>query len=675
MTTLVRQSSFHGGEIAPNLYSRTDIPARASAVRTLRNFIPTPTGAAQNRPGLQFIVETKDSTRKSRLVPFTFSTDQAYLLEFGNLYVRVYQGGVYVTEVVTPYLEADIWDLHFVQSGDTLTITHMGYAPRELRRTGVSTWVLASFSTAHTATPPNAPTFLQAPITVADATHAVKAWDWVVTCVVNDEESLPSVKLSSTLQLAPDRTVYVGTSAVTGATEYCWYRGRYGTYGYIGNSTEPSFADDGQVPNYGDRPPTARNPFANNENPALATYFQQRLAFANQPSYPQRVLASQTGRFHDFDYSIPQHDSDAIDFTVASLQYEEVRALVPLQQLLVLTANTEFVIDNGDSPVTPTSVRLVPIGYNGCSWLRPIVIHNSVLFVQAQQASVREMVFDGQVGWGGGDLSLSANHLLAASNLSITDWTHQRLPFPTVWAARDDGALLSLTYSREFKTAAWAKHDTDGFVESVCSIPEYGEDAVYAVVRRLVNGVQRRYIERLATRQVTDVKLGCFLDASVFYDGTPLSIFTGLSHLEGKSVLALRDGVPDGPHTVTAGSITLSAPGSKVFIGLSYDSDIELLDLVLGQESEAVNEEKTVARVIWEVDRTAGLYAGESLAALTPWRASLGDVTPASGLSNERFVMPVISSWNRGGRSVLRQSMPLPVTVIGVTREVAVGSA
>lgn len=676
-TVTVPQRGFHGGEIDPSLYSRTDIEARQYACATLRNFVPAPTGPASNRAGLQYVAPVKTALKKTRLIPFTFSTSQSYVLEFGDLYVRVYQGGALITEVVTPYVEADLFGLQYVQSGDTLTITHQGrlYAPRELKRTGASTWTIGTFSTARSATVPGQPTFLQTPVTVADATHAVKSWDWVCTTVMNDEESLPSTPRSSICQLAPDRPVAIGVTTVPGASSYNWYRGRYGVYGYVGNSVSPSFVDDGQVPNYSDTPPNARNPFANNEYPSVATYFQQRLVMANQPSFPQRVLTSQTGRLHNFDYSMPQKDDDSVDFTVSSRQYEEIRALVPLQQLVLLTANTEFIIDNGDKPITPSSTNLIPIGFNGSSWMRPLIVGDAILFVQAQQGNVRELVFGGNKGWGGSDVSLVANHLLASSNRTIVDWAVQRVPHPVVWAVRDDGILLSLTYSKDFEVRAWARHDTDGVFESVCVVPEGSEEVVYVVVRRTVNGATVRYIERMATRHVTQAYAGCFLDSSVWYNGVPAQTFGALGHLEGKAVMVLRDGVPEGPYTVTAGSITLSAPGTSVFIGLPYNADVELLDLAFDptERRDIHANQKLVARVIWECDRTAGLQAGETFSDLSPWVPPLGYQTPASGLANDQFVVPINSSWNRRGRAVLRQSMPLPVTVLAAVREVDVG--
>jgi hypothetical protein len=688
---LLRQSSFAGGEVAPDLSARTDLPARAQAVRTLRNFIPTPTGSAVNRAGFQYVGATKYPTRYTRLVPFTFSTSQSYVLEVGHLYVRIIQGGGYVqsgsvVEVTTPYTEAQLPSLRYIQSGDTVTFTHPAYPPKELRRLSQTSWTLADYTVVRAAVAPSTPWFTTTLQQTDDTTHLAKTWDWVVTSVVNDEESLPSAKLSPTstgkVVVATDRAVGLQCGAVSGASLYHWYRGRYGNYGYIGNSKQNAFLDEGQIPNFSDQPPNSRNPFAGNEYPAVASYHQQRLVLANQPSYPQRVMASKTGAIKNHDYSIPQKDSDAIDFTVSSRQYEEIRALVSLRHLLVLTANTEFACDGGEKAFSPTNINLTPVSYNGCARLAPLVLNNVVLYLQAQQAAVRELSFDGtKAGWGGSEVSLAANHLLGTAGRTIVDWTYQRLPYSVIWAVRDDGKLLSLTYHADLQVVAWAQHDTQGFFESVCSVPEGSEDALYAVVRRTVNGETIRYVERMATRRVSDVDLCCFLDAAVWYWGAPANQFD-VSHLgQTASVMALVNGVPVGPLTSVAGIVTLPSmppgPNCSVFLGLSYNSDIELLDLFKAEgytTAELGVQVKNVSRVIWEVDKTAGLSAGESVDDLQVWVPSLGWVVPEAGLMSEKFLVPITSSWNRHGRAVLRQSLPLPVTVVGVSRDVEMGS-
>lgn len=111
MTTLT-QRSFAGGEISPVLWSRVDTVKHQTGLRTMRNFFTKKSGGAQNRPGTQWVTEIKDSTNPVRLIKFVFSNTQAYVLEFGNLYVRFIQNGQYVNvggspEVITGITQAN----------------------------------------------------------------------------------------------------------------------------------------------------------------------------------------------------------------------------------------------------------------------------------------------------------------------------------------------------------------------------------------------------------------------------------------------------------------------------------------------------------------------------------------------------------------------------------------
>jgi hypothetical protein len=326
-------------------------------------------------------------------------------------------------------------------------------------------------------------------------------------------------------------------------------------------------------------------------------------------------------------------------------------------------------VETGDGAMTP-SVSLVPISYNGCAPLRPLVVNDTVLYLQAQRAAVRELAFDSRAvkfGWGSNDLSIMASHLLSGSGHTIVDWAFQRLPIPVVWAVRDDGTLLSITYSREMGVVAWARHDTDGIVDQVVCLPEGTEDALYVIVNRGGN----HYIERMTSRHVTDRAEGCFLDSALIYNGIPKQTFNG------RTVVAVRDGIVERPTTpVTGGSLTLSAPGSRVRIGLPYSCDLELLDFYGSgtPDTEAHSREKRVSKVIWEVDGTAGLSAGETIDSLSPWVPEVGYLAPPSGVMTDQLAVPITGSWNRGGRAVLRQSDPLPVTVLGAVREMEVGA-
>lgn len=145
-TTII--NSFNAGELSPKLEGRTDISKYYSGCRTLENFLVLTYGGATRRPGTAFIAEVKTSSEVTRLIQFEFSTVQAYILEFGNLYIRFYRNGGQIEsgnnpfEIVTTYLEADLFQLHFVQSADTMYIVHPDYPPRVLTRTGHTAWTI-----------------------------------------------------------------------------------------------------------------------------------------------------------------------------------------------------------------------------------------------------------------------------------------------------------------------------------------------------------------------------------------------------------------------------------------------------------------------------------------------------------------------------------------------------
>ena len=211
-TTRTFFRSFAGGELSPEMFGRLDDVKFQTGAAKLLNFIATPQGPAENRPGTRFVKAVKDSTKKTRIIPFTYSTTQTMVLEFGNGYIRFHtQAATLVTpsspawdvatpyavgdlvtyasnvfycianntgnipatsptywfligvpgipyEIPSPYQEADLFGLHYVQSGDVLTIVHPNYAPRELRRLGATTWVLSTILFASPIPAPAAPT-------------------------------------------------------------------------------------------------------------------------------------------------------------------------------------------------------------------------------------------------------------------------------------------------------------------------------------------------------------------------------------------------------------------------------------------------------------------------------------------------------------------------------------
>ena len=143
------KQNFTAGELSPRLFGRTDLGRYDNGAQIIQNFIVQPHGGLTRRPGTRFVREVKTSANKTRLIPFQFNVEQAYILEFGNTYFRIYKdGGIIVDgsnvpiEVTTPYATADLPGLKFAQSADIMYLVHPDYAPRKITRTSHTAWTI-----------------------------------------------------------------------------------------------------------------------------------------------------------------------------------------------------------------------------------------------------------------------------------------------------------------------------------------------------------------------------------------------------------------------------------------------------------------------------------------------------------------------------------------------------
>lgn len=147
------QTNFTSGELSPMLFGRVDIAKYFNGAATLENFVVRPQGGAVRRTGTYFVAEVKDSSKATRLVAFSYSSEQNYVLEFGDEYIRFYRDGGRIevmgvpVEVSTPYQDTDLDKLYFTQSADVLFICHPSYPPKTLSRNSHTSWTLADFET------------------------------------------------------------------------------------------------------------------------------------------------------------------------------------------------------------------------------------------------------------------------------------------------------------------------------------------------------------------------------------------------------------------------------------------------------------------------------------------------------------------------------------------------
>jgi len=425
-------------------------------------------------------------------------------------------------------------------------------------------------------------------------------------------------------------------------------------------------------------------------NPGVSTWHDGRQWFASTAARPQTLWGSVAGAFNNMSQSQPTRDSDAITRTLASRQVNDIRHMVSLTQMIVLTGGAEWKVSAGSADViTPAQFVARPQSYNGSSDIRPIVSNDTLLYIPPNRKKVRSLQYQwAQDGWTGTDLSLLASHLFEAS--TVVDWAYARDPDSICWTVRDDGVALAFTFLPEQQLFAWSRRTTmNGAFESVCAVQEGDETAVYFIVRRTIDGQTRRHVERMHTRVFATIAEAWFLDSALQYSGAPATTIGGLWHLVGEEVWALADGIVRGPLTVSAaGQVTLPVAASLVTVGkIIPDADLELLDID-GQDQAGTwtGRKKKINHLTVALKDSAntGLVAGPSGGQGAPTLYALKPKDMVNPLAAAPSTAPALVTdfmhqiaapqWDWHGRALFRVSnSPLPYTITGVTPDVGAG--
>lgn len=427
-------------------------------------------------------------------------------------------------------------------------------------------------------------------------------------------------------------------------------------------------------------------------NPTVPAIFQQRLWLMGLDTAPQRLEASQTGAYFNFNTSNPIQDSDSISGNLASGQLNTIKAAISMQPgLVVFSDRASWLINGGSSgsAVTPNAFVANPQAYNGISDVPPIVANFDILYVQAKGSVVRNASFSFYSNvYTGTDISIISSHLFYGYN--ILEWAWAEEPFKVVWAVRDDGQMLTLTFEKQQEFIAWAHSVTNGLYKSVCTITEEAAfglvDAVYTVVERTVNGNTVKYIERFEQQYYPNgVEDAWQVDSGLQYDSTPATSFTGAEHLAGMTVTGLADGVVITPFVMpTDGFFTLATAASKVTIGLAFTARLKSLRLDLGSgQSTVQGKAKRVPAIVVRVADTLGLTAGTDFDHMVPMKDLVqGNVSSMKIGETDQVVSDLVDgdarvflnpAWTTTGQYCIEQTQPLPATVCGLIPELVVG--
>ena len=637
-----QQYTFSGGEWSPEMLGRSDVAQYSTACRLVSNFIPSVQGPATRRPGTIFLAETKDSA-EAVLVPFIFSTTQAYMLEFGDRYFRVFRdrgqvvGGSNPLEIATPYSAAHLDELYWTQSADILYLFHPGYRPRKIKRTSDTDWTIEELvfeggpflpendNPAITITPSGTTGTITLTATGAVFTGLNVGGLWKLRATnLSGTENWRNGKAYGANSRVVNESVFYTTAAggtssnkapvheegtrSDGAVEWTFQSGIFGIVRItaVASPTSATAVVLERIPHPIVSTGTAEwseGAWSDRRGwPACGSFHEERLWTGRTTHEPQTVWSTVVGGFGPnkelFNGSEKNGDilaDNAITRTLADDQVNAIRAILSADPLRVLTEGGEWILQASSlgEALTPENVTAVKATSAGAAQVRPVKLDQAVYFVQRAGRKLHEMAFNIQAdGFKSPDMNALASHMTEAGFRRLV---YQRQPWSILWAVDNNGSLLGFTLLREQEVTAWHRHPLGGREVKVLSVavtPEPDQDDVWLIVERRVNDLIKRYVEVLSSEYrpaSPDDKVGAvFLDSAIKYEGGLKTSFAGAEHLAGETVGVWADGALQPDVTIANdGSFTITRAAARVTIGLDYASKsaIETLPLEPGNQS------------------------------------------------------------------------------------------
>ncbi|WP_151838171.1 MULTISPECIES: phage nozzle protein [unclassified Acinetobacter] len=536
MKQWILKNNVSSGELSPLLWTRTDIQQYSNGSKKLLNAIPLVEGGAKKRPGTKFKGIFSNAIR---LIPFIANSENTYLLILGFGFLKVYNPRSYtvVFETSTPYNTLKkVQEIQFAHTKYRMYFVQ-GETPvhRLLTSADFTSWQFSPFtfnvspndeigSTPNVALTPSGTEVGQViSLTAASfpnwsdkemyltgdrVIHNSQTWratidnknkepngtnaEWVA---VSDEAANVFTPLSvgAVIQINGGQvkvTEYVSPSRVNGEVLVKL------------NSAIQAIAKSWIL-----------NSIAFSETagyPKTVCFFKQRLVFANTRTSPNQMWFSRIG--DDGNFLETTEDADAFSIASSSAQSDNILNLAQRGGVVALTGGAEFLI-NSQGALTPSTAQIdEQTSFGAQSNVKPSRVGNELLFVQRGGERLRAMSYNFQAdGLVSPELSAVAKHI-PENHSGIKEITYQQTPNSIVWIVMNDGKVASITLNRDQEMNAWAQHDFDAQVLSICALPTgLGEDQCFMLTRRKNNTV----LEEMSEIALSDCEFDIVVSAGV----------------------------------------------------------------------------------------------------------------------------------------------------------------
>jgi hypothetical protein len=717
-----------GGEASPSLYGRTDVVPYFACAKTLENVLVTHFGSAFKTPGTHFVARTKASGAV-KLIPFIYSSGDSYMLEFGNLYMRVFRASGSVVETAI--------NISGISKANPAVVTVTGTAPangstvdiesvvgmtqvngkrfktknrtsttfeltdedgNNINSTNYTTWssggtiekVYELVTTYATADLGNLRVTQQADIMYIDCKgyepkklsrlgHA----SWTLSSYTYDTYSWPPFKDENATATTLACSATTGTGKTLTASAALFVAGHVGAYfrikaGYVkvtavGSGTSATadviatLADTAATDEWAEGSWSAVQGY-----PEDCKFYENRLYHAATIMQPLNIWGSVIEEYENYQMGTgtdgANTDEDAVSYQIGSNQVDKINWVYPTQILNLGTAGGPFTASSGSSsePITATNISVKQQNENGSANVVPVRIGSFVYYVERSGKVLGQFAYNLDAdSYITDNITYLSDHILGDG---VVEMALMRYPYNVLWCVLTDGTMATLTREQKNEVKGWTRQNWIGDVERVAVIPNGTEDQVWFVVERTINSVVRRYVEYLSAVDFGAIEDAFFVQSGLTYSGAETTTITGLDHLEGQSVQVLVDGATHPNCTVTAGAITLNSGATKVHVGLGYTATIETLDIEQGSATgTAMGKYKFLGKCAVRLKDSVGCSVGNSITQdVIPFRSSDDEMDTALPMfSGDREVV-FPQGWSKEKTVKIIQSQCLPMSVLAI---------
>lgn len=633
----IDKSNFTGGEISPRLLGRGDLRSYGNGAGKLRNVFIHPTGGVKRRPGLRYV----DTARGAgRLVAFEFNTEQVYLLVFTDEHVDVYKDGTQVDDFAAPWTAAQIADITWVQSADTLFVVHPDVEPRKITRTSHTSWSIAAWTFLDEQDTSASLDRIQQPhhkFADEDVTLTPSATSGSITLTAS-ADVFDAAHVGGRMRIGNKEVAITAVASATSATA----------------TVKEPLASTSATKDWEEQAFSSLRGW-----PSSICFHQDRLVIGGSRDLPNRLWISKSADLFNFDLG-EGLDDEAIEFAILSDQVNAIRAVFSGRHLQVFTSGAEWMVTG--EPLTPQNLQLkrqTRIGSPVDRSVPPRDVDGATIFVPRDGSGIREFLFaDVEQAYQATDLATTAQHLVNTPVDQDYDNAGRLLH-----VVMGDGTLGTLTVYRAENVNAWSVQITEGAFKSVSVA---GAETYLLVARG-----DDYLIERFDAAMSKDSGIASTAE-------TATDIWSGFDHLEGRTLSVIADGAPRDNAVVSSGEITLVYDAAAVEAGLAFEHIVEPMPPILSGSNSGLGTKVRPISVTFRMQDTSALtldvgrgYTEVPFQSLGP--ALLDQARPT--FTGDRTVRAL--GWRTVGPEPLwsiRQDVPLPFTLLSVATKISANS-